>query len=175
MGLFGIVLSLGLLMFLAYRGINVLILAPLLSALAVIMSGGLPVLATYTQVFMDSLGGYIITYFPLFLLGAIFGPVLGVWLSLVSIDRIDAGVAATLMSLSPVFILPVARIVEHEHIGLRAVLGAVLAVIGVGVLVASGDGSDGASPPDDEVMSIESSSASVTSRVSPKGLRIRST
>ncbi|APX23763.1 MAG: transporter [Rhodobacteraceae bacterium] len=76
MGLFGIVLSLGLLMFLAYRGINVLILAPLLSALAVIMSGGLPVLATYTQVFMDSLGGYIITYFPLFLLGAIFGKVM---------------------------------------------------------------------------------------------------
>ncbi|MAB83763.1 MAG: hypothetical protein CMJ24_10075, partial [Phycisphaerae bacterium] len=100
----------------------------------------------------------------LILLGAIFGPVLGVWLSLVSIDRIDAGVAATLMSLSPVFILPVARIVEHEHIGLRAVLGAVLAVIGVGVLVASGDGSDGVSPQDDEVMSIESPSASVTSR-----------
>ena len=101
----------------------------------------------------------------LILLGAIFGPVLGVWLSLVSVDRIDAGVAATLMSLSPVFILPVARIVEHEHIGLRAVLGAVLAVLGVGVLVASGDGSDGVSPPDDEVMSVERSSASITSRV----------
>ncbi|MCP4797993.1 MAG: hypothetical protein GY885_17710 [Phycisphaeraceae bacterium] len=69
------------------------------------------------------------------------------------------------MSLSPVFILPVARIVEHEHIGLRAVLGAVLAALGVGVLVASGDGSDGVSPPDDEVMSVERSSASVTSRV----------
>lgn len=76
MGLFGIVLSLGLLMYLAYRGINVLILAPLLSALAVLMSGGLPVLATYTQVFMESLGGYVITYFPLFLLGAIFGKVM---------------------------------------------------------------------------------------------------
>jgi len=76
MGLFGIILSLGLLMYLAYRGINVLILAPLLSALAVLMSGGLPVLATYTQVFMESLGGYIITYFPLFLLGAIFGKVM---------------------------------------------------------------------------------------------------
>lgn len=76
MGLFGIILSLGLLMYLAYRGINVLILAPLLSALAVLMSGGLPVLATYTQVFMESLGGYVITYFPLFLLGAIFGKVM---------------------------------------------------------------------------------------------------
>ncbi|MDB6180248.1 GntP family permease [Paracoccus fistulariae] len=73
MGLLGIFLSLGLLMYLAYRGINVLILAPLLALLAVLMSGDLPVLATYTQVFMKSLGGYVITYFPLFLLGAIFG------------------------------------------------------------------------------------------------------
>ncbi|GGG73263.1 citrate transporter [Salipiger pallidus] len=76
MGLFGIILSLVLLMYLAYRGINVLILAPLLASLAVLLSGGLPVLATYTQIFMDSLGGYIITYFPLFLLGAIFGKVM---------------------------------------------------------------------------------------------------
>lgn len=76
MGLLGIFLSLILLMYLAYRGINVLILAPLLAMLAVLMSGGLPVLATYTQVFMKSLGGYVITYFPLFLLGAIFGKVM---------------------------------------------------------------------------------------------------
>lgn len=76
MGLFGILLSLALLMYLAYRGINVLILAPLLALLAVLMSGDLPVLATYTQVFMKSLGGYVIIYFPLFLLGAIFGKVM---------------------------------------------------------------------------------------------------
>ena len=73
MGLLGIVLSLCLLMYLAYRGINVLILAPLLALLAVLMSGGIPVLATYTQVFMKALGGYLTTYFPLFMLGAIFG------------------------------------------------------------------------------------------------------
>ncbi|MDO5371298.1 GntP family permease [Paracoccus sp. (in: a-proteobacteria)] len=76
MGLLGIVLSLVLLMYLAYRGINVLILAPLLALLAVLMSGDLPILATYTQVFMKSLGGYVIIYFPLFLLGAIFGKVM---------------------------------------------------------------------------------------------------
>jgi H+/gluconate symporter-like permease len=73
MDLIGIVLSLILLMYLAYRGINVLILAPVLSLLAVAMAGGLPILATYTQVFMESLGGYVIRFFPLFLLGAIFG------------------------------------------------------------------------------------------------------
>ncbi|QDL94694.1 GntP family permease (plasmid) [Paroceanicella profunda] len=73
MGLVGILLSLCLLMYLAYRGINVLILAPLLALLAALLSGGTPLLATYTQVFMAALGGYVIKYFPLFLLGAIFG------------------------------------------------------------------------------------------------------
>jgi len=73
LGLAGIILSLVLLMYLAYRGINVLILAPMLSLLAVLMSGGLPIMGTYTQVFMQALGKYIIQYFPLFLLGAIFG------------------------------------------------------------------------------------------------------
>lgn len=73
MGLFGVVLSLGLLMFLAYRGINVLVLAPVLALLAVLLSGDLPLLATYTQVFMEALGNYLIQYFPLFMLGAIFG------------------------------------------------------------------------------------------------------
>lgn len=77
LGLIGIILSLGLLMYLAYRGINVLILAPLLALLATLFAGG-PLLATYTQVFMPALGGYAITYFPLFLLGAIFGTVMDV-------------------------------------------------------------------------------------------------
>ncbi|KRE36889.1 hypothetical protein ASG73_11185 [Janibacter sp. Soil728] len=77
LGLIGIILSLGLLMYLAYRGINVLILAPLLALLATLMAGG-PMLATYTQVFMPALGKYAMTYFPLFLLGAIFGKVMDV-------------------------------------------------------------------------------------------------
>ncbi len=95
--------------------------------------------------------------FTCILIGAIFGPVLGVWLGLVSIERIDAGVAATLMILSPIFILPVARIVEHEHIGMRAVFGAVLAVIGVAVLVMSTSSS---SPVDQDEVTIRSESVS---------------
>lgn len=72
-GLFGIVLSLVLLMYLAYRGYTVLVLAPVLALMAALFSGGEPVLATYTQVFMTSLGNYLMVYFPLFVLGAIFG------------------------------------------------------------------------------------------------------
>ena len=76
-GIFGIVLSLVLLMLFAYRGCNVLVLAPLMSLLAVILGQDGPLLATYTQVFMQSLGGYLIKYFPLFLLGSIFGKLMG--------------------------------------------------------------------------------------------------
>nr|WP_111301862.1 GntP family permease [Paracoccus saliphilus] len=105
MGLLGIFLSLILLMYLAYRGITVLVLAPLLSLMAVMMSGGLPVLATYTQVFMQSLGGYVITYFPLFMLGAIFGKVMadgGAARSIAEwiVDRLGAGRAILAVVLS---------------------------------------------------------------------------
>lgn len=74
MGTLGILLSLVLLMYLAYRGISVLLLAPLLALFAILMSGeGAMLLPTYTQVFMKAMGGYMIQFFPLFLLGALFG------------------------------------------------------------------------------------------------------
>jgi H+/gluconate symporter-like permease len=72
-GILGVVLSLGLLIYLAYRGVSVLLVAPLMALLAVLFSGGTPLLATYTQVFMPALGKFAIAYFPLFLLGALFG------------------------------------------------------------------------------------------------------
>ncbi|MFN3494653.1 MAG: hypothetical protein ACK40L_09115, partial [Hydrogenophaga sp.] len=72
-GMAGIGLSLVLLMALAYRGVSVLILAPLMALLAVLFTPGAPLLASYTQVFMPALGGFVIAFFPLFLLGAVFG------------------------------------------------------------------------------------------------------
>lgn len=76
LGVIGIILSLALLMYLAYRGITVLILAPILALLAAFLSGGLPLLPTYTEIFMSNLAGYLKTNFPVFLLGAIFGKVM---------------------------------------------------------------------------------------------------
>ncbi len=72
-GLVGILLALGLIMYLAYRGISVLLLAPVLATLAALFAFDAPLLGLYTQVFMSATGGFIITYFPLFLLGALFG------------------------------------------------------------------------------------------------------
>ncbi|ANY15242.1 GntP family permease [Bordetella pseudohinzii] len=74
MGTLAIVISLLLLMFFAYRGVTVLILAPIMAALAVILSGDLAVLLpAYTQTFMTALGSYVVQFLPIFLLGALFG------------------------------------------------------------------------------------------------------
>jgi len=67
-------------------------------------------------------------------IGAIFGPVLGVWCSIVAVDRTETGIAATLMAMTPVFILPFAILIERERIGWRATIGAIIAVAGVSVL-----------------------------------------
>lgn len=72
-GILVILLALGALMFLAYRGQSLLLLAPAMAMLAVLLAEGGPLLASYTQVFMQATGGFIIQYFPLFLLGAVFG------------------------------------------------------------------------------------------------------
>ena len=68
-----ILVALGLLMYFAFRGITLILLAPLMAMLAVLLTGDLPILAAYTQIFMANTGDFIIAFFPLFLLGAIFG------------------------------------------------------------------------------------------------------
>lgn len=66
-------LSIALLVFFAYRGVSVLILAPSIALFTVLINFGEPVLANYTQIFMIKLGEFVTAYFPLFLLSAIFG------------------------------------------------------------------------------------------------------
>lgn len=71
---FAIILTLFLLMFFAYRGYSVLILAPIMAMLAVILSGDfLNSIPAYTDVFMSALSGFLLKFFPIFLLGAVFG------------------------------------------------------------------------------------------------------
>jgi H+/gluconate symporter-like permease len=59
----------------AYRGLPVILFAPLCAMLAVGLSGR-PMLPSYTETFMGSAAGYIRSFFPLFLLGAVFGKVM---------------------------------------------------------------------------------------------------
>ena len=72
MGLAGIVLGLALLIGMAYRGWSVLGLAPV-AALVAAAAAGEPLLAHWTQTFMLAAGGFVAQFFPLFLLGALFG------------------------------------------------------------------------------------------------------
>lgn len=77
LGLIGIVLSLALLITLAYRGMSIIIAAPLCALVAVLFSGA-PVLVNYTDTFMPALANFVAQYFPLFLTGAIFGKLMTV-------------------------------------------------------------------------------------------------
>jgi len=72
MGLLGILLGLGLLVWLAFRGWSVLGLAPVAALVAAAFSGE-PLLAHWTQTFMGAAAGFVAQFFPLFLLGALFG------------------------------------------------------------------------------------------------------
>jgi H+/gluconate symporter-like permease len=72
MGFVGILVALGLLIWLAYRGWSVLLLAPAAATLAAGLAGE-PLLAHWTQTFMGSAARFIMQFFPIFLLGALFG------------------------------------------------------------------------------------------------------
>jgi H+/gluconate symporter-like permease len=72
MGLIGILLGLALLVWLAFRGWSVLLLAPVAALVAAAFAGE-PLLAHWTQTFMGSAARFIAQFFPLFLLGALFG------------------------------------------------------------------------------------------------------
>jgi H+/gluconate symporter-like permease len=72
MGLAGILLGLALLVWLAYRGWSVLLLAPAAALVAAAFAGE-PLLAHWTQTFMGSAAQFLAQFFPLFLMGALFG------------------------------------------------------------------------------------------------------
>lgn len=75
MSVLGIFVSLVLLMYFAYRGVTVLVLAPTVALLAVLISSGMDahLMANYTEIYMAGFAGFAKKFFPLFLFGAIFG------------------------------------------------------------------------------------------------------
>lgn len=68
----GIVVGLVLLMFLAYRGYSIIWVAPL-AALVVAVAGELPLIEAYKETYMTGFVGFTKTWFPVFMLGAVFG------------------------------------------------------------------------------------------------------
>ena len=107
MGLIGVLVALGLLIWLAYRGWSVLLLAPAAALVAAAISRE-PLLAHWTQTFMGSAAQFFAQFFPLFLLGALFGKLMD-----------DSGSVAA-----------IARFMTERLGPQRAVLAVVLAVCG---------------------------------------------
>jgi len=68
-----VVLSLFLLMAVAYRGFNIIIFAPLAALFAVVLTNPSWVYPFFSGIFLERLAGFIKLYFPVFLLGAILG------------------------------------------------------------------------------------------------------
>jgi drug/metabolite transporter (DMT)-like permease len=66
--------------------------------------------------------------------GAVFGPFLGVTLSMIAVTYAIVGIAQTLMSLMPVIIIPVVWILYRQKTNLRGYLGALIAICGVAIL-----------------------------------------
>src|SRR5258708_39466838 len=71
-----VIAALALLMFVAYRGFSVILFAPVCALLAVFVTDPSLVLPMFSGVFMDKTVGFIKAYFPVFLLGAVFGKVI---------------------------------------------------------------------------------------------------
>lgn len=92
MDLIIVLLALGLLMFIAYRGFSVVIFAPICALFAVLLTNPDFVLPFYSNVFMAKLAEYVKLYFPIFLLGAIFGKV-------VEMSGLARSIASTLIQL----------------------------------------------------------------------------
>ena len=87
-----ILLSLGLLMYTAYKGFSVILMAPICALLAVFLINPENVLPFYSGVFMPKMVGFIKDYFLVFLLGAIFGKV-------VEMSGIAESIAKTIVNL----------------------------------------------------------------------------
>lgn len=69
------------------------------------------------------------------LLGAVFGPILGVWLSMMALRHAEhTGVAEALMATTPIFMIPVAVVVYRARVGWIGGIGTVLAVLGAAML-----------------------------------------
>lgn len=70
-----IFISLGLLIFMVFKGVSIFIATPICAILVAILNGT-DFFSAYLETYMTGLVGFVATYFPMFMLGAIFGKVM---------------------------------------------------------------------------------------------------
>ncbi len=69
------------------------------------------------------------------LAGSFIGPFLGVWLSLIAVQSARVGIASTLMAMTPVISLPLVPLFFKERVSPRAVLGTLVAIVGIVLMI----------------------------------------
>lgn len=69
--------------------------------------------------------------------GSFIGPFVGVWLSLVAVQTTAVGIASTLMSLSPIVLIPFDHWILDQPVTLRSIVGTVVSLIGAAVIFIS--------------------------------------
>lgn len=67
-------------------------------------------------------------------IGALLGPYLGITFSLIAVANTKVGIAATIMATPPIIMLPMVRIIYKEKLTWKSIVGAIIAVAGVGIL-----------------------------------------
>jgi drug/metabolite transporter (DMT)-like permease len=67
-------------------------------------------------------------------LGSVFGPFVGVYLSLLAVQNTSTGIASTIMAIVPVLIIPFSVMLFKEKINLREIIGAIIAVTGTAIM-----------------------------------------
>ena len=67
-------------------------------------------------------------------IGSVFGPFLGISLSLYAVQRINPGVASTLISITPVLLIPYEIFVKKQKIHLKEIIGSIVAILGLALL-----------------------------------------
>jgi drug/metabolite transporter (DMT)-like permease len=66
--------------------------------------------------------------------GSFFGPFLGISLSLYAVQRINPGVASTLISITPVLLIPYAIFIKKEKVHIKEIIGSIVAVGGLAIM-----------------------------------------
>lgn len=66
--------------------------------------------------------------------GAVLGPMFGVWFSLIAVQNTNVGVASTLSSLMPIFLIPISYVIFRERVSRQAVAGTLVAFVGMVLL-----------------------------------------
>jgi len=118
MSMFGIFFAIGLIMFLAFKGWSTIWVAPL-AACIVALTGGLDLMGTYLEAYMQGFANFARDFFPAFMLGAIFGKLMD----------------ATLMARSVA--LAISKLVGAKHAILAVIIaGSILTYGGVSMFVA---------------------------------------